>query len=57
MATLMMNFNILENPLSFSEYIIPYLTVKKQHIYGKVYVKFVAGPFLNVKLTTIKDGR
>ena len=38
-------------------YIIPYLTVKKQRISGKVYVKLRAGPFLNIKLTTIKDGR
>lgn len=45
------------NLLSFSGYIIAHLIVKKQHIYDEVYVKFAAGPFLNIKLTTIKDGR
>jgi hypothetical protein len=33
-------------PLSFSESIIAYLTVKKQHIYGKVCVKFWPARFL-----------
>lgn len=31
------------NLLSFSEYIIAHLIVKKQHIYDEVYVKFAAG--------------
>lgn len=44
-------------PLSFSVYIISHLTVKKQQSLGKVCVKLLAGPFLNIKLTTIKDGR
>jgi len=33
-------------PLSFSESIIAYLIVKKQHIYGKVCVKFWPGEML-----------
>lgn len=45
------------NLLSFSGYIIAHLIVKKQHIYDEVYVKFAAGSFLNIKLTTVKDGR
>jgi hypothetical protein len=33
-------------PLSFSGYIIAYLIIKKQHIYGKVCVKFWPGKML-----------
>ena len=33
-------------PLSFSESIIVYLAVKKQHTYSKVYVKFWPGKIL-----------
>ena len=50
-ATSTTNFNIVANPLSFSVYIIPYSTVKKQRISGKVYVKFVAGRIVNIDLT------
>ena len=50
-ATSTINFNIVANPLSFSVYIIPYSTVKKQRIYGKVYVKFAAGRIVNIDLT------
>ena len=50
-ATSTTNFNIVASPLSFSVYIIPYSTVKKQRISGKVYVKFAAGRFINIDLT------
>lgn len=44
-------FQHFENPLSFSVYIIPYLTVMKQRICGKVCVNFAAGRFVNLDLT------
>lgn len=36
---------------SFGIYSIAYLNVIKQHIFGKVYVKFAAGQFVNLDLT------
>ena len=50
-ATSTINFNIVVNPLSFSVYIIPYLTVKTQRSSGKVCVKFGAGQIVNIDLT------
>jgi len=43
--------HFLNSPFLFCISIIPYLTVKKQRIYGKVYVKFAAGRFVNLDLT------
>jgi hypothetical protein len=43
-------FHLLCSPFVSCIYIIPYLTVKKQRIFGKVYVKLLAGLSLNIKL-------
>jgi len=51
------DFHKVCSPFVSCIYIIPYLTVKNQRILCKVCVKLRAGPFLNIKLTTIKDGR
>lgn len=51
------DFHKVYSPFVSCIYIIPYLTVKKQRILCKVCVKLRAGPFLNMKLTTIRDGR
>jgi len=43
--------HFLKSPFVFCIYIIPYSTIKKQRISGKVYVKFAAGRFINIDLT------